>query len=160
MVYVIQICWQLASRIGTESVLILLASCQQTCMTYTIAVCTAENSWYGQWNCSKHAEFYSKNKSEKLMHFVGFVIRIHVGGLWFRFRSLYLEFCYLRHPRLLLEVCTIWSYKYGNMPGEVWSAYIPIFCFKSYKNSSYVTRHFNPTSYHGSSYPFFCRYQS
>jgi len=27
------------------SVLILLASCQQTCMTYTIAVCTVKNSW-------------------------------------------------------------------------------------------------------------------
>ena len=29
---------------GTGSILILLASCQQTCMTYTIAVCTAKNS--------------------------------------------------------------------------------------------------------------------
>jgi hypothetical protein len=27
-----------------RSVLILLASCQQTCMTYTIAVCTVKNS--------------------------------------------------------------------------------------------------------------------
>jgi len=39
MVYVIQFCWQLASSI-------LLASCQQTCMTYTIAVCTVKNSWW------------------------------------------------------------------------------------------------------------------
>jgi len=31
---------------GRNSVLILLASCQQTSMTYTIAVCTAKNS---QW---------------------------------------------------------------------------------------------------------------
>jgi len=29
---------------GTGSVLILLASCQETCMTYTIAVCTVKNS--------------------------------------------------------------------------------------------------------------------
>jgi len=29
----------------TASVLLLLASCQQTCMTYTIAVCTVKNSW-------------------------------------------------------------------------------------------------------------------
>jgi len=29
-----------------SSILILLASCQQTCMTYTIAVCTAEDSWW------------------------------------------------------------------------------------------------------------------
>ena len=27
-----------------RNVLILLASCQQTCMTYTIAVCTVKNS--------------------------------------------------------------------------------------------------------------------
>ena len=52
MVYAIQVCWQLASRIRTEhfpdparkqsanSVLILLTSCQQTCVTYTTAVCT------------------------------------------------------------------------------------------------------------------------
>ena len=29
-----------------SSVLILLASCQQTCVTYTIAVCTLKNSWW------------------------------------------------------------------------------------------------------------------
>jgi hypothetical protein len=32
-------------RAGTgRSVLVLLASCQHTCMTYTIAVCTVKNS--------------------------------------------------------------------------------------------------------------------
>ena len=30
----------------------------------------------GQRNCSKHVEFYSKNKFEKLVHLVGFIIRI------------------------------------------------------------------------------------
>ena len=46
MVYVIQVCRQLESRIRMElSILILLlTSCQQTCMTYTIAVCTVKNS--------------------------------------------------------------------------------------------------------------------
>jgi hypothetical protein len=29
----------------------------------------------GQMNCPKHAEFYSKNKFEKLVHLVGFIIR-------------------------------------------------------------------------------------
>ena len=29
----------------------------------------------GQRNCPKHVEFYSKNKSEKLVHLVGFIIR-------------------------------------------------------------------------------------
>jgi len=31
----------------------------------------------GQWNCPKHVEFYSKNKFEKLVHLVGFIIRKH-----------------------------------------------------------------------------------
>ena len=46
MIYVYVI--QLASRIRTalSSVLTLLASCQQTCMTYTIAVCTVKNYWW------------------------------------------------------------------------------------------------------------------
>jgi len=31
----------------------------------------------GQRNCPKHVEFYSKNKFEKLVHLVGFIIRKH-----------------------------------------------------------------------------------
>jgi len=31
----------------------------------------------GQRNCPKHVEFHSKNKSEKLVHLVGFIIRDH-----------------------------------------------------------------------------------
>jgi len=31
----------------------------------------------GQGNCPKHVEFYSKNKFQKLVHLVGFIIRIH-----------------------------------------------------------------------------------
>ena len=41
-----------------SSVLILLASCHQTCKTHTIAVCTMKNSWYGQRICPKHVYFY------------------------------------------------------------------------------------------------------
>jgi len=39
---------------------------QQTCMTYTIAVCTVKKITPddGQRNCPKHVEFYSKNKFE------------------------------------------------------------------------------------------------
>jgi len=66
------------SRIRTErSILILLASCQQTCITYTIAVCTVETPDDGQRNCPKHVEFYSKNKFEKLVHLTGFIIKIY-----------------------------------------------------------------------------------
>jgi len=31
----------------------------------------------GQRNCPKHVEFYSKNKLKKLVHLVGFIIRIY-----------------------------------------------------------------------------------
>ena len=34
----------------------------------------------GQRNCQKNVEFYSKNKFEKLVHLVGFIIRITVDN--------------------------------------------------------------------------------
>jgi len=50
-------------------------SCQQTCMTYIVAVCTVDKTPDdGQRNCPKHVEFHSKNKFEKLVHLVGFII--------------------------------------------------------------------------------------
>jgi len=55
--------------------LILLASCQQTCMTYTIAVCTANNSWWWTEELSKTRRVHLKNKFEKFVHLVGFIIR-------------------------------------------------------------------------------------
>ena len=70
MIYVIQVCGQLAS-----SILILFASCQETFMTYTIAVCTVKAPNDLQRNCPKHVEFYSRNKCEKLVHLFGFIIR-------------------------------------------------------------------------------------
>ena len=51
--------------------------CKQTCMTYTIAVCTVRNTEDGQRNFPKHVEFYSKKKFKKLVHLVGFIIRIY-----------------------------------------------------------------------------------
>jgi len=44
-------------------------------MTYTVAVCTVKTPDDGKRNCPKHVEFYSKNKFEKLVLLVGFVIR-------------------------------------------------------------------------------------
>jgi len=65
-------------RAGSRrNILILLASCKQTCMTYAIAVVQWKTPDDGQWNCLKHVEFYSKNKFEKLVHLVGFIIRIY-----------------------------------------------------------------------------------
>ena len=45
-------------------------------MIHTTVVCTGKAANDGQRNCTKHVEFYSKNKSEKLVHLVGFIIRI------------------------------------------------------------------------------------
>jgi len=45
-------------------------------MTYIFVLCTVKKKTPddGQRNCPKHVEFYSKNKFEKLMHEVGFII--------------------------------------------------------------------------------------
>ena len=55
--------------------MLLLASCQQTCMTYTITVCTVKTPDDVQKNCPKHIEFHFKNKCEKSVHLVGIIIR-------------------------------------------------------------------------------------
>ena len=64
VVYVIQVCQQ-------------FVSCQQTCMTYTIAVCTVKNCWWWTEELSETCRVYSKNKFEKVVHLVRFVIRIN-----------------------------------------------------------------------------------
>jgi len=65
--YVIQVCWQ--------------QGCQQTCMTYTVAVFTVKNSWWWTEELSETCRVFSKNKFEKLVHLVGFIIRIYHGAL-------------------------------------------------------------------------------
>jgi hypothetical protein len=51
-------------------------SCLQTCMTYTIAECTVNNSWWWTEELSeKHVDFHFQNKFEKLVHLVGFIIK-------------------------------------------------------------------------------------
>jgi len=81
VVYVMQVCWQLACRIMTETV--RSWSCSQAVskpVWYIALLCV---HWKtpddGQRNCQKHVEFYSKNKFEKLVHIVGFIIRIREG---------------------------------------------------------------------------------
>ena len=70
MGYVIYYCW-----IRMDSILILLASCQETCMTYTIAACTVKNSWWWTEELSETCRVSFQNKFEKLVHLVGFIIR-------------------------------------------------------------------------------------
>ena len=81
---------------GWNSILILLASCQQTCMTYTIAirmvpswscsqavskpvwhttaVCTVKNSWWWTEELSETCRVSFQNKFVKFVHLVGFII--------------------------------------------------------------------------------------
>jgi hypothetical protein len=70
-----------SSRIRMNNLIVLFESCLQTRMTYTgILLCvqwkTPDN---GQRNCPKHVELHSKNKFEKLVHLVGFVIQMREG---------------------------------------------------------------------------------
>jgi len=81
MVCVIQVCRLLTSRmrmdlVETSSILILLASCLQNCRTYTIDVCTVKNSWWWTGELSETCRVSFQNKFEKLVHLVGFIIRI------------------------------------------------------------------------------------
>jgi len=84
MVYVIQVCWQLASRIRTEPV--PSWSCSQAVNKPIWHIPLLCVQWKtpddGQRNCPKHVEFYSKNKFEKSVHLVGFIIRICPDARW------------------------------------------------------------------------------
>jgi len=66
---------QAGSRWTCSSILILLASYQQTHMTYTIAVCTVKNSWWWAEELSETCRVSLQNKFEKLVHLVDFIIR-------------------------------------------------------------------------------------
>ena len=90
MIYVIKVCWQLASSvhcqefftIHTETVYVIQVCWQlASCMTYTTAVSTVKTPDDEQRNCTNHVEFYTKNKFEKLVHLVGFIIRTRID-LW------------------------------------------------------------------------------
>ena len=55
------------------------SSTVHTAVVYVIQVLLCVQCWTadnGQRDCPEHVEFHSKNKFEKLMHLVGFVIRI------------------------------------------------------------------------------------
>ena len=71
MVYVIQVCWQFVSRI--------ICFCSQAVSKPVWHIPLLGVQWKtpddGQRNCPKHVEFHSKNKFEKLVHLVGFIVR-------------------------------------------------------------------------------------
>jgi hypothetical protein len=57
--------------------ILLLASCQQTCMIKPLLWVQWKTPDDGQENCPKHIEFHFKNKFEKSVHLVGFIIGTH-----------------------------------------------------------------------------------
>jgi hypothetical protein len=70
------ICHTESFRAGSGwNCLILLESCLQTCMTYTIAECTVNNSWWWTEDLSETCRVSFQNKFEKLVHLGGFIIR-------------------------------------------------------------------------------------
>ena len=58
------------------TILIPFTSCQHNLYDIYLLLCVqCQTPNDGQRYCPKHVEFYSKNKFEKLMHLVGFIIR-------------------------------------------------------------------------------------
>ena len=56
--------------------------CQQTCMTYTITVCTVKNSCWWTEKLSETCRVLFQNKFARLVHLVGFIIRIYHDAQW------------------------------------------------------------------------------
>ena len=69
--------YSLRAGSGRNSVLILFARCQQIYMTYTVVMCTVKNSSWWTEELSKTCRALFQNKFEKLVHLVGFIIRIY-----------------------------------------------------------------------------------
>jgi len=74
----------------------------------------------GQRNCPKHVEFYSKNKFEKLVHLVGFIIRNCHDA---RSRELQTSTCYLcateaLHNLMSLKICNAHMFKTSHPRGD------------------------------------------
>ena len=86
------------------SILILLASSQHNLYDiYLLLYVQCQTPDDGQTNCSKYVEFFSKNKFEKLVHLVGFIIRIYHDA-----RSSECQFCKL----CIFIVVLMYSYCY------------------------------------------------
>ena len=59
---------------------VMLTASKQSANLYDIELMLCVQYWTpddGQRNCLKHVEFYSKNKFEKIVHLIGFIIRIY-----------------------------------------------------------------------------------
>jgi len=84
MVYVIHVCWQFACRIRTELQFRRDPVRKLSRNLYVLLCVQWKTPVDGQRNCPKHVEFYSKNKFEKLLHLVGFIVRIQPNVFMFQ----------------------------------------------------------------------------
>jgi len=68
-------------------------------MSYMFADSCSQLS--ANWNCPKHVEFHSKNKFEKLVYLVGFIIRnirnYFYGNINFDYFNIILKYIYFFH---------------------------------------------------------------
>ena len=112
MVYVIQVCWQLASRIRT----VPSWSCSQAVWHVPLLCVQWKTPDDEQRKCSKHVEFHSKNKFEKLVHLVGFIMRIYHDARSAERQSIY--------NRIRSPVSLDWGRPYAEPADE------PILCMR------------------------------
>ena len=96
-----------------------------------------------QRNCLKHVEFYSKNKFEKSVHLVGFIIKTVSVLQQFNFCTVYViatpcQYIKLIHHQGKQLVCQIQHYKMtsdGKNSEENLTFHVPIrMCDKMHKN--------------------------
>jgi hypothetical protein len=96
MVYVIQVCWKLACKIRVE--LVPSWSCSQAVSkpVWHIPLLCVQWKTPDDWqrNCPNHVVFHSKNTFEKLVHLVGFIIRNNLGILDIYLVGYILEYTY------------------------------------------------------------------
>ena len=78
----------------------------------------------------KHVDFHSKNKFEKLVHLVGFIIRINLPN-WWKYRALK-----ILYPKHVTDFSKFYSFScYFNLPGAhcvvLFSFFVPVIhCFQ------------------------------
>jgi hypothetical protein len=64
----------------------------------------------GQRNCPKHVYFHSKNKFEKLVHLVGFIIQnIHIQ--WYQLRTILQQNSTQLIPQHIFVYCDLFYYR-------------------------------------------------
>jgi len=80
-------------------------------------------SWWWTWNCPKLVEFYSKNKLGKLVHTVGFIVRICCECCMLSGRGLCVWLITRSEESLRLWSNWVWSWSEEFQAKQVLSSY-------------------------------------